>query len=138
MEKPVLDALRAAAEAAHCIDPDVVVIPEFSEAAGLVQTGADGTIDPASVQAAISKMRETKPAFFRQRDFAKMGPARFAEAETALLESTRKPRSIGSEIPKGLDYSTLSDREFQQADRYLRGATNDASVFRRHAKSDAS
>jgi hypothetical protein len=129
MEPVIEAALRDAAVKAFAVDADIVTLPEFGDAVAAV-TVENGEVDSASLNAAISTMRALKPELFRPWDA--LSDQDFEKRERAFREGLFRARSLGpSPVPKDFDFGSLSPEEFDKADRYMRGVSNDDSVFRK-------
>jgi hypothetical protein len=130
MTPEIESALRAAASELACIDPDIVTLPVFREIVDAV-ISTDPNALAQSAEKAVREMKRHRPVMFKEQDFEKMTSAQYYSAEAKLKATIRKAPKPSSAIPKDLDWATdLSADEFEAADKYLRGASNDTSVFK--------
>lgn len=130
MEPKIEHALREAAREAQALDPDVVTFDVFSDLTAKVTLNGDQVTGAAE---AVEEMRRRKPVLFKERDWARIAqePQEYQRREEAFREGLRTSRRF-TVPPKGdVDYGLFSDADFEAADRYLRGSSNDDTVFRR-------
>jgi hypothetical protein len=132
MEKPVYDALADAAQKSGIIDPDLLHVTEFRDTIAAITVTKDGVPDKAAIEAAVAKMKARKPAFFVANDWAAMDDATFREREAKFRAGLRKSRPMPHLPASGtVNYALMSADDFAKADAFIRGRTNDASVFAR-------
>ena len=133
MEPRIEAALREAAREAQALDTDIVALAPFADLVSAVTVEGDRVTGASE---AVAAMRKRKPKLFVEQDWARIGQddEAFQRREAAFRDGLRTSRAPFAPTPKGLDYSLLTDAEFEKADAFLRGSSNDDSALRRAAE----